>query len=145
MGRRGGSSWSRSEYLARSSGPRPNQQEQFAAAEVRKSEQALDRYFNAFETGKMDEISAGPGRGPDREAQRASHPLFGIDRRHRARGANRTERRETAALRARIRRAIEHGRVTLRKAVLQEWVPEVRVETWRKIRPTLRLPLHGVS
>jgi hypothetical protein len=43
---------------------------------------------------------------------------------------------ELDALRARIRGAIDHGLVTLRKAVLQELVAEVRIESRRVIRPT---------
>jgi hypothetical protein len=46
-------------------------------------------------------------------------------------------------LRAKIRDAILHG-PTLRKAVLQELVVEVRIESRRLIHPTFRLPLRGV-
>jgi site-specific DNA recombinase len=54
------------QYLARSGAARPNQREQLAAiqAEIRRSEEALDRYFNAFEAGKMDEDLCRPASQP---------------------------------------------------------------------------------
>jgi hypothetical protein len=39
---------------------------------------------------------------------------------------------------------IEHGPTTLRKAVLQQFVVEVRIENRREFWPTFRLPLGGV-
>ena len=51
---------------------------------------------------------------------------------------------ELDTLRAEIRQAIEKGPVARRKAVLQELVAEVRIESRRVIRPTFRLPLRGV-
>lgn len=47
-------------------------------------------------------------------------------------------------MRATVEHAIEHGPNTLRKAVLQEFVVDVRIESRRVIWPTFRLPLGGV-
>ena len=135
------------EYVTRSSAARPNQQEQVAAvqADLRKSEEALDRYFNAFETGKMDEDLCRP------RIEALTERLRALRTRHSDLTAAIEDEEltgpspgELEALRAKIRRAIEHGPVTLRKAVLQELVAEVRVESRRVIRPTFRLPLRGV-
>ena len=51
---------------------------------------------------------------------------------------------ELEKMRATVQHAIEHGPTTLRKAVLQQFVVEVRIESRRVIWPTFRLPLGGV-
>jgi hypothetical protein len=135
------------EYLARSCAGRPNQQEQLTAiqAEIRKSEEALDRCFNAFEAGKMDEDLCRPRIEALTERLRAlrarNSELAAAIEDEELTGPS---PEELDALRARIRGAIDHGPVTLRKAVLQELVAEVRIESRRVIRPTFRLPLRGV-
>src|SRR5262245_36220571 len=134
-------------YRARSRAARPNQREQLAAvqAEIRRSEEALDRYFNAFEAGKMDDDLCRPRIEALTERLRAlrarnSELGYAIEEEE----LTRRSPEERDALRGRIRGAIDHGPVTLRKAVLQELVAEVRIESRRVIRPTFRLPLRGV-
>src|SRR5207247_9045084 len=124
-----------------------NRQEQLAAieAEIRKADEALDRYFNAFETGSMSEEMCRP------RIERLAERLRGL----RARKAELTtaiedeqvtgpDPDEVEALKAKIRQAILGGPVERRKAILQELVAEVRVESRSCIRPTFRLPLGGV-
>jgi site-specific DNA recombinase len=134
------------EYMARSRAAKPQRQEQAAAleAEIKRAEEALDRYFNAFETGKMNEDLCRP------RIEALAERLRGLR-------ARRSELmvvleddlagpspEELEILRAKIRHAIDEGPSTLRKAVLQELVVEVRVKSRRVIHPTFRLPLHGV-
>ena len=51
---------------------------------------------------------------------------------------------ELRIYRATIEHAIDHGPNALRKAVLQQFVVEVRIESRRVVWPTFRLPLAGV-
>ena len=66
------------EYLAHSRAAKPNTREQAAAvqAEVRRTEEALDRYFNAFETGKMNEDLCRP------RIEALAEKLRGLQSRH---------------------------------------------------------------
>jgi len=114
-------------------------------ADVRKSEDALDRYFNAFESGRMSESACGPrieALGERLRALRARHAELTAAMEEEQLAGPSPE--DLEALRARIRDAIEDGPVARRKAVLQELVAEVRVESRRVVRPTFRLPLQPV-
>ena len=135
------------EYLARSRAAKPNTREQAAAvqAEIRRTEEALDRYFNAFETGKMSEDLCRP------RIEALAEKLRGLQSRHAELTAAMDDEELTAPstdelekMRATVQHAIEHGPNTLRKAVLQQFVVEVRIESRRVIWPTFRLPLGGV-
>src|SRR5262249_26263258 len=104
-------------YLARSRAARPNQREQLAAvqAEIRRSEEALDRYFNAFEAGKMDDDLCRP------RIEALTERLRALRARNSELGAAIEDEELTGpspeeldALRGRIRGAIDHGPVTLR-------------------------------
>jgi site-specific DNA recombinase len=135
------------EYLARAEAARPQRQDQLSGvgADIRKSEDALERYFNAFESGKMSESACGSrieALGERVRALRARHAeLTAAVEEEQLTGPS---PEELEALRARIRDAIEDGPIARRKAVLQELVAEVRVESRRVIRPTFRLPLRAV-
>jgi hypothetical protein len=86
---------------------------------------SLDRYFNAFEAGKMDEDLCRPRIEALTERLRAprarNSELVAAIEDEELTGPS---PEELDALRARIRGAIDHGPVTLRKAVLQELVAE---------------------
>jgi len=135
------------EYLVRSRAARPRRQDEAAAveSEIRRSEEALDRYFHAFESGKMPEDLCGhriEDLGEKLRALRARHAELtaAIDE-DQLTGPSPAE---LEAFRAEIRQAIEAGLVARRKAVLQELVAEVRIESRRVIRPTFRPPLRRV-
>ena len=105
----------------------------------------LDRYFNAFETGKMSEDLCRP------RIEALAEKLRGLQSRHAELTAAMDDEDLTAPstdelekMRATVQHAIEHGPNTLRKAVLQQFVVEVRIESRRVIWPTFRLPLGGV-
>ncbi len=92
-------------------------------ADVRKSEDALDRYFNAFESGRMSESACGPrieALGERLRALRARHAELTAAMEEEQLAGPSPE--DLEALRARIRDAIEDGPVARRKAVLQELV-----------------------
>lgn len=135
------------EYLARSRAAKPNTRDQAAAvqAEIRRSEEALDRYFNVFETGKMSEDLCRP------RIEALAEKLRGLQSRHAELTAAMDDEELTApstdeleAFRTTVEHAIEHGPNTLRKVVLQHFVVDVRIESRRVIWPTFRLPLGGV-
>jgi site-specific DNA recombinase len=127
---------------ARANGPNRLEQLNVVAAEIRKTDEALDRYFNAFETGSMGEETCRP------RVERLAERLRGL----RARQAELTAAIEdeqvigpdpgqVEKLKARIREALLDAPSERRKAILQELVAEVRVEGRACIRPTFRLPL----
>jgi hypothetical protein len=135
------------EYLARARAAKPNMREQAAAvaAEIRRAEEALDRYFNAFESGKMSEDLCQP------RIEALAEKIRGLQSRQAELTAAMDDEEltgpsaeELAAMVATVEHAIEHGPNTLRKAVLQEFVVDVRIESRRVIWPTFRLPLGGV-
>jgi site-specific DNA recombinase len=135
------------QYIAQARADRPNRLEQLAAveAEIRKADEALDRYFNAFETGSMSEEMCRP------RIERLAERLRGLRARQAELTAAIEDERVTAPdldeverLKDKIREALLDGPVERRKAILQELVAEVRVESRSCIRPTFRLPLGGV-
>jgi site-specific DNA recombinase len=136
------------QYLDDARAARPNRLEQLASvqADIRRSEEALVRYFSAFESGSMPEDLCRP------RIERLAERLRSL-RAHQAELTASIEEggqvtapgiEEVERLRDRIREALLNGPVVRRKAVLQELVAEVRVESRSCIRPTFRLPLAGV-
>jgi hypothetical protein len=135
------------QYLAQARANRPNHLERLAAleAEIRKADEALDRYFNAFEAGSMSVEMCRP------RIERLAERLRGL----RARQAELTAAIEdeqligpdpdqVETLKGEIKEAMLDGPSERRKGILQELVAEVLVESRSCIRPTLRLPLGEV-
>lgn len=114
---------------------------QAVAAEVRQAEEALERYYSAFESGSLSERRFA-GR-----IEVLKERLAGLRRRQ-------SELEEEAAAEERpiptaasladaeeaIKEAIERGTPGQRKALLQALVAEIRVESREAIYPTFRLP-----
>jgi site-specific DNA recombinase len=134
------------DFLARANASRPQHHEQLVAvaAEIRRTEVALDRYFQAFESGKMVEnqcasriqalserLQGLKGRQLELSDAIESQPVMG------------PTPAALEALRDTIRTSIASGPDTQRKALLQDLVAEVRVQSRRAIVPVFRLPLKG--
>ncbi len=116
-------------YVAEARADRPNRQEQLAAveAEIRKADEALDRYFNAFETGSMSEEMCRP------RIERLAERLRGLRARKAELEAAIEDEQLTGPdpeqvedLKGRIREALLDAAAERRKAILQELVAEVR-------------------
>ena len=116
------------QYIAHARANRPNRLEQLAAveAEMRKADEALDRYFNAFETGSMSEEMCRP------RIERLAERLRGLRARQAELTAAIEDERITSpdphdleVLKAKIREALLDGPIERRKAILQELVAEV--------------------
>ena len=135
-------------FLARATASSPRYEEQLAAvgADIRRTEDALDRYFRAFESGTMAESVCAP------RVQALSERLRGLHARRR----ELTEaiedqhmvsptRPELEALREAIYIGITSGPDTQRKALLQDLVVEVRVHSRTAIVPVFRLPFNAPS
>jgi hypothetical protein len=87
-------------------------------AEIRRTEEALHRYFNAFETGKMSEDLCRP------RIEALAEKLLGLQSRHAELTAAMDDEELTApstdeleAMRATVQHAIEHGPNTLRRVI----------------------------
>jgi site-specific DNA recombinase len=110
-------------------------------AEIRKAEEALDRYFLAFENGTMSEercASRIEALGERlRELKGRQLELSDAIEEQRVLGPS-TE--ELAAIRDKVRHVISSGPDCERKALMQDMVSEVRVRSRRSIVPVFRLP-----
>lgn len=131
------------EAIVRANAAQPRHQQELEAvqAEMRKAEESLDRYFEAFESGDMSQATAGTrveaiGRRLrelrlrteelEQLIQDESLPTFSPDLLETVRGQ--------------IRQAIESGTPQQRKALAQELVSEVRVKGRDWIQPVFRVP-----
>lgn len=131
------------DFQARPSTTRPQRTEELAAVncQVLKTEQALDRYLQAFESGSMSEAVCGPrvqtlaGKLDELRTRQAELKAVLEDEKTDGPGPE-----MLAEIRASVRRAIDHGPAQLRKALLQELVARVRVDGRRAIYPDFRLP-----
>jgi site-specific DNA recombinase len=110
-------------------------------AELRKVDEALDRYFRAFENGTLPEKACAPRIADltrrlselqarrdelSGDAEEAAEPLTDDD---------------LHALQAHVAEIIEHGEPSARKALLQSLVDEIRVVSRGEIYPFFTLPL----
>ena len=136
------------EFLARANAARPEREEQLAAvgAEIHKAEEALDRYFLAFENGTMSEERCAPrieALGEKLRALKARQiELTDAIEEQRVHGPS---AEELAAIREKICHVVSSGPDGERKALLQDMVSEVRVRSRRSIVPVFRLHLRGPS
>ncbi len=110
-------------------------------AEIRKAEEALDRYFLAFENGTMSEERCAP------RIEALSEKLQALKARQIELSNAVEDQRvlgpspeELAAIRSRIGHVISSGPDGARKALLQDMVSEVRVRSRRSIVPSSGSP-----
>ena len=132
---------------ARINAARPAQREQLTAveAEIKNAEAAIDRYFHAFESRAMSEVTC--GRRGEALAERVRELRLRQAELRALLGANELSGPEPAALeeiRSLIRRGLEEGPAPQRKAVLQALVAEVRVEGRHAVCPIFRVPMRKV-
>lgn len=121
----------------------PRLQEQVAAVEIeiRKTEEALERYFLAFEAGTLPERRCGEridalGQKLSELQDRRRH----LQEQQTAEEVPGWEPEELDALLGEIRGAIEDGTPQKQKALLQALVAEVRVDSREAIYPFFRVP-----
>jgi site-specific DNA recombinase len=110
-------------------------------AKIGKAEQALERYFNAFESGTLTGRRFA-GRVEELEARLAEvrkrrEEIQDELERETVREPSQTDLRGAIGA---IAEAMESGNPSQRKALLQELVSEIRVESRDAIFPTYRLP-----
>ena len=133
---------------ARVKAAQPRHAEELAAveAEIRRADEALDRYFQAFESGTMPDATCAP------RVEALAEKLRGLKvRKGELQAAVDDEEQvqapapaELAQLRALIGNVMKLGPAAQRKALLQELVVEVRVQSREAILPVFRLPSTGV-
>jgi site-specific DNA recombinase len=130
----------------RSAADREQRESERAAvrSELSKTEEAIERYLTAFESGSLPEDQCGARVGAlgartaelrDRrgelqailDALTAEPPTVG----------------QIEALRNDIERAVEEGPVTARKSFVQALVQEVRADDRNDVVPTFRVPMNG--
>ena len=108
--------------------------------EVRKADEALDRYFRAFENGTMPEQACAPRiadltkRLSELQARRDE---LAADAGDTPEALNEDDLR---ALQAHVARVIDDGEPAARKALLQALVDEIRVASRDEIYPFFTLP-----
>ena len=120
----------------------PQREEEIARidAEAKRTGEALDRYFRAFEEGAMPESACAP------RIDELSGKLRGLKARREELGAEEPEDREPlsdediALLVAHVREVIAGGDAPTRKALLQSLVEEIRVVSRAEIYPSFSLP-----
>jgi site-specific DNA recombinase len=109
-------------------------------AELRRTNAALDRYFKAFEQGRMPESSCAP------RIAELSDKVRGLEARRQELDAERAEQPEPQRdedlllLKAHVRKVIAQGDPPTRKALLQALVHEIRVVDRGEIHPVFVLP-----
>ena len=135
------------EAQARTTAALPHYQEQLAAAEteIKKTEEAVERYFLAFEAGTMPQRQCGQRiealgqKLADLQCRRKElQEQMTVDEPHQF------DPLEVAATLADIRQALEEGTPQQQKALLQALVAEVKVDSREAIYPTFRVPQGGV-
>jgi hypothetical protein len=125
---------------------RPDRERELARVEtqIRKAQGSLDRYFIAFEEGKLrDEVCT-------RRIEELSAQLTSLEAR-RAELAEKIsesqpsvpDRSELAELVGDIERALKDGALPERKAVMQAVVAEIKVGDRGHIQPVFRVPIFG--
>lgn len=112
--------------------------------ELSRTEEAIERYLAAFESGSLPEDQCGKrvralGARTAELRDRQSELQAVLD----AMTAEPPTAGEIEALRNDIKRAIEEGPVTARKSFVQALVQEVRVEDRNDAVPTFRVPMNG--
>ena len=125
--------------------PQHAQQLEVVEGEIRKTEEATERYFLAFEAGSMPEAQCAP------RLQALSEKMVEL-RCHKADLQQAMDREQLsqptdddlASIRAKVKEAIEAGSAQERKGLLQALVAEVRVQSRSEIYPVFRLPRGGV-
>ncbi len=131
------------EAYARAQAARPRCAEQLASveAEIRKTDETLERYLVAFETGIMPEALCG------NRVKAVGRKLAELrSRKAELEAATAFEQPSTptesglAEIRASIRSAIQDGPAPQRKALVQALVAEVRVQGREAIQPVFRVP-----
>ncbi len=127
-------------------GTRPRRERELAAVEarIRKAQEALDRYFQAFEEGKLREEVC------TRRIEELSTELASLEARRSGLAEEVSESRpvvpgpaELAKLREDIERALRDGPLPERKAVMQAVVAEIRVRDRGHVQPVFRVPVFG--
>jgi site-specific DNA recombinase len=109
--------------------------------EIDKAETAIDRYLNAFETGQMHETQCGPRlrRHTARLAELRDRKTDLTEQLATRRVPTPTEA-QLAQLRRRVREAAMIGPNPERKALIQQFVHEIRVHHREKIIPVFHVP-----
>jgi site-specific DNA recombinase len=132
------------EFLARADAARPQHQEELNAvlAEVRRTEAAIDRYLQAFESGTMSEAVCGPRVEAHTEKIRALR----MRQEELTAAIEDQQTSPTPAALAEIREMLSEGLdddapIPRRKAVLHRLIAEIRIEGPEAIYPTFKLPM----
>ncbi len=110
-------------------------------SEIRKREASIDRYFSAFETGAMSEKVCAP------RVEALTEQLAQLRTRQAelgaasdAAGPGGVSASQMQELRGQVDEILSHGQLLQRKALLQELVAEIRVESRESITPIFRVP-----
>ncbi len=133
-----------SRWAAQQGKDRPKLEKELAAVEgqIRKAESALDRYFNAFESGSMNEATCAS------RVQKLASDIAALNTRR----AELTDELSDAApdlpsandldeLKDELLTALEAGSHAQRKALLQTLVAEIRVKDRSWIQPVFYVPI----
>jgi site-specific DNA recombinase len=125
---------------------RPSRERELAAAEaqIRKAQGSLDRYFHAFEEGRLREEVC------TRRIEELSAELTSLEARRSDLAEEASESQpgvpdpaQLGELVEDIERALRDGALPERKAVMQAVVAEVRVRDRGHIQPVFRVPVFG--
>ena len=146
----GTTSWSRTRSWRprwRRAAARPQNQDELTAveAEVRKADEAMDRYFQAFEAGSMSEADCAPRlqalrRQLSELAERRAELMAQMDDED---DEPLPTASELIGVKEAIERALQSGTEAQRKVVMQKLVVEVQVESRSSITPLFRVPHFG--
>lgn len=125
--------------------PQHAQQLEVVEGEFRKTEEATERYFRAFEAGSMPEAQCAP------RLQALSEEIAEL-RCRKADLQQATDREplpqptadDLASIRDKVKEAIESDSAPERKGLLQALFAEVRVQNRSEIYPVFQLPRGGV-
>jgi site-specific DNA recombinase len=130
----------------RSAADREQREAELAAvqAELSKTEEAVERYLMAFETGSLPEDQCGArvralGARTAELRDRQTELQAAID----SMTAEPPTTDEIEELRHDIEKAVEEGPVTARKSFVQALVQEIRAEDRNHVVPTFRVPING--
>ena len=126
---------------------RPHLQEQLAAVEteIRKAEEARQRYFVAFEAGTMrEEVCAERLEVLQQKLSELREHHGELTQAIDYEGSRRVSDQDLVDIRSAIRTAIERGSPQEQKALLKALVAEIRVESRKAIYPVFRVPEGGV-
>jgi site-specific DNA recombinase len=125
---------------------RPDREQELVAveAEIRRAQGSLDRYFKAFEEGRLREGVC------TRRIEELSEELTSLEARRSELAEEISESQpsvpdpaELAELVGDIKRALRDGAPPERKAVMQAVVAEIRVRDRGHIEPVFRVPIFG--